>query len=351
MTTTTSVRFPYGTYRVDEDCIERYDDDYEHADEYPLPTELPLHHPLLQALEGTTSVQDAPAPWWPNCVAAAPAFLRPLLAGLSVEEYRSGVVDDTRWRAFKHTNAEALKAHRLTSPKLSQLLAALPERGADDPFSPPTWTQLFTDRGPAVTPTTLDLVISTQPQHFFNMSNGRGWTSCQFRGHDPICLPGNFYDTGVAVAMLLAPGADIWQDDVVIARLTLRVVRERARKRECIAIGNSYHNDRSAATWLILHLIRLLEERRHPWGFIEDTTSDGYRALGELGSALQRRDWRREVEAQGDPVWIPEPISPPYLDGSAQWTDAKTGDYYAWATQRSRWYSAKLTLATASHLG
>jgi hypothetical protein len=276
---------------------------------------------------------------------------RPLLAGLSVEEYRSGIVDDARWRAFKRTNAEALKALCLTSPKLSQLLAVLPERGADDPFSPPTWSQLFTDRGPAGTPKTLDLVISTQPQHFFNMSNGRGWTSCQYRGHDPICLPGNFYDTGVATAMLLAPEADIWQDNAVIARLTLRVVRERAHKRECIAIGNSYHNDMTAATWLILHLIRMLEERRHPWGFIEDTTSDGYRALGELGSALQQRSWRREVEAQGDPVWIPEPISPPYLDGSAQWTDAKTGGYYAWAHQRSRWYSAKLTLATASHLG
>ena len=321
MTTTTSVRFPYGTYRVDEDCIERYDDDYEHADEYPLPTELPLHHPLLQALEGTTPVQDAPAPWWPDCVAQiSPAFLRPLLLDATAQEFRDGCLAQQRWKQFKSSLSEEDALLLPKSPKLAPLAEQT------------TWSPWFSDRGPVETPADLDLVISTQPLHFLYMSNGAGWRSCQHHrnGGDNECLPGNFYDAGVAVAMLLPRGADVWEPGCVLARTTLRIFNR--GESALLAIGRTYHNNMTLVLLLLSQLADMFDARQIPWGFISGMNSGAACWEGALGPTLQKRP-RESVRLRATPYWLPYSWNRPYVEGGYHQWETTTDERQALAAE------------------
>ena len=303
-------RAPYGTYDVDQETIEQYAvlapslSDY-----YPLPELLPLHHPLLLQLEGTYPVQDAPAPWWPLCVAQVDPLLRPLLADISVEEYRQGTIADERWRAFKQEHEDAWPARLPKSPKITPWLEAT------------AWASLFTNRGPAETPRDLDLVVSTQPAHFINMSNGAGWTSCQHyrKGGDSCCLPGNFYDTGVAVAMLLPRGADVWEPGSVLARTTLRIFKR--GESALLAIGRTYHNNMTLVLLLLSQLADMFDAQQIPWGFISGMNSGAACWEGALGPALQKRP-RESVRLRATPFWLPYSWNRPYVEGG----------YYRWET-------------------
>jgi hypothetical protein len=315
-------RAPYGTYDVDQGTIEQYAvlapslSDY-----YPLPEVLPLHHPLLQQLSGTYPVQDAPAPWWPLCVAQVDPLLRPLLAGLSVEEYRQGTIAEERWRAFKQDHEDAWPARLPKSPKITRLLEAT------------DWASLFTNRGPAETPHDLDLVVSTHPAYFINMSNGAGWTSCQHyrKGGDSCCLPGNFYDTGVAVTMLLPRGADVWEPGCVLARTTLRAFVDDDGC-DIAAIGQVYHNNHTSALWLLAHLARLLDERGCDWSVVSSTNTANYALSSQLGETLRRRAGPHAT-VYGMPFWLPYEWFPPYLDGELEIDE-----------RREPWYSIKGTI-------
>src|SRR5690348_12469324 len=116
-------RAPYGTYDVGLETIKQYVAQAPSlSNYYPLSEVLPLHHPLLQQLEGIYPVQDAPAPWWPLCVAQVDPLLQPLLAGVTAQEYRQGTITEERWRAFKQEHADSQQEQLPKSPRITPWL-------------------------------------------------------------------------------------------------------------------------------------------------------------------------------------------------------------------------------------
>src|SRR5262249_4352287 len=155
-----------------------------------------------------------------------------------IREWRSGLLSEARWQSWKMGSSAAKSLMR--SPKLIALLPTSLEK------------EWFEERGPKDTPHDLDLIISFRPEHLLNMSNGDGWTSCQhlYEGSCNECLPAHWYDTGVAVALVVPRGADIWQgaertrNGVVLARTTLRVFFEHDHT-PVIVIGRPYDNNKT----------------------------------------------------------------------------------------------------------
>src|SRR5258707_2392894 len=210
------IQFPHGMFPVDAHFRELYTRDYSRAEEFPLPDELPLHHPLLRSLEGTYPLLDRLAPWWSACVAQVDPVLRGILATVSAREFRDGCIEQVRWKQFRQSLTDEARARVPNSPKLAPMV----ERT--------TWSPVFTQRGPINTPEHLDLIISTSPLYALYMANGCDWDSCQHfqSGSVNYRLVGNFYDTGVATALVLAPHSTVWEEQTVLARTTLRVFED-----------------------------------------------------------------------------------------------------------------------------
>ena len=98
-------------------------------------------------------------------------------------------------------------------------------QGRCQPKAEKVWLDRFVNRGDKDIPLDLDLVITSDPAWWLTMGNGRGWSSCAGTGttRDPRII-GNWYDTGVVLAALVARGADCWTPDCLIARTTVRLV-------------------------------------------------------------------------------------------------------------------------------
>ena len=304
-------KYPFGAFAVDAAFRKQYDRLFPLATTIELPHELPRHHPALERLGGVYETSDAPAPWWPDCASAAPPPLTTLLAEVSPREYRQGTIAEQRWNDF----ARDAPQWKRVGPRIHALLEACQETRR--------WSSLFRERGSTHTPLEWDFTVSTRPDHFLHMSNGWGWTSCQSLTHsrkdDGLqlpCLPGNFYDTGVAVAMLRPRGEEVWSPHAVIARLTLRVLT--AEKQLVIGIGQTYHNNFTAAYWLAERTISLLEAHGLAWGVIDGTRTHEWLVNGALGAGRQAA--ARYVEpAWSSPVWVPPDVYHPYVDGIASW--------------------------------
>ena len=310
--------FPFGSFQPDVQVRAAYDEHFCLARRCPLPEQLPTHHPLLELLSGTLPVEDAPAPWWPACVASMPESLRTLLCDLPVQSFRKGAIDGQRWRVFKQEHAEELKAHGLSSPRLQPLIARCG----------PEWEGAFLNRGPASTPAELQLTISTQPPYIMGMSNGRGWSSCQhlYKREQQYtrCLPGNLYDVNMAVAMLLPRGEhwdqEIWNANSILARTTLRVVRLGAQ--DVVALGRVYHNNMTAALWLIAHLIAHFERHGVTWGVLLASATEAFFSPSYHASiAPFAGQWplSEEEQGQGYVFWLPYSCKPPYIDAIHAW--------------------------------
>lgn len=309
-------RFPFGWFAPDEDTRAAYNEYFCLAHSCRLRHRLPHHHPLLQSLSGTYPVEDAAACWWPFAVAGMPQTLHELCLSLSAQEFRQGMIEPERWQAFRQNHAGFLNQHRLSSPRLSGLL------GQWGKF----WEQAFMHRGPADVPSAQQIIISTRPNYLMSMSNGRGWRSCQKLSSSPgkytRCLPGNLYDVGVAVALLLPrrEGWDtaIWGQQSIFARVTLRVMRT-FEGQELVVLGNTYHNDYTSALWLVSHLVSLLERRSSLWGKIGGTTTWGLFHRGWLPGLSSRLQFSSPTQVQGPVFWMPRHLYPPFIDGWHRW--------------------------------
>jgi hypothetical protein len=318
--TTTEHLFPYGTFPVDPALSACYTQHYSRAHRYPLPNQLPSHHPQFSHLVGVYPLQYSLPPWWHTYITHAKSDLfKPLLSSVSAQEFRAGCFDQARWKAFRETLSDEERRRLPQSPKLVQVLEGT------------GWSGRFGNRGPADTPDDCRLVISTQPLDFLYMSNGREWHSCQhlWNGGENQHLPGNFYDTGVAVAMVLPPDKHVEDDASVLARTTLRVFRH--KERPVVAIGRTYHNNETVAFLLLCRLAEIFDAHHLTWGLMIEVNTLDYCEEGLLGPALaQRLD--KDVLVAGEPCWFPHNWWVPYVDGGDhQWEpdwQRKHDDYY-----------------------
>ena len=329
--------FPFGTYAIAEDdpLHTRYAEAVpDLANGYPLPPVLPRRHPLLEHLSGVLPVQDELPPWWPACVevlAATHEDVRPLLLSMSREEFRRGSLDYLRWKAWRDDHYrrcaeredEARPIQLWKGSGLSWLIDAVLS-GDERDF----WMDRWVNRGSRAMPADLDLVLTADPAWWLNMSNGYGWYTCMGSGidRDPRIL-GNWYDTGVLLAALVARGETCWTPGSLIARTTLRVVSTHfpqssaeARSSQslssppCIVIGRTYHNDQTAACHLLNHLAAHLEAQGVSWGCISGTGTFSLLRSGAVGAITVEACAQRMA---GPAFWRPEEIDLPYLDGDA----------------------------------
>src|SRR5579875_2186389 len=323
-TNATDTPFPYGTFPVDPEFSTYYTQDFSDARFHPLPDHLPSHHPLLRSLEETYPFNDALPPWWPTCVSQVePEWLRPLLASVSIREFRTGCIEQARWKAFRQSLSEEQRHALPSSPKI----AAFVERT--------DWRLFFWDRGPEDTPDQLRLVISTRPLDFLYMSNGREWRSCQHfkNGCENYRLPGNFYDTNVAVAMVLPLNANVRDEASVLVRTTLRVFPW--QRQTFVVIGRTYHNNETLALLLLDRLAHLFDARELSWGFIAEVNALSYCQNGFLGPELRCRV-DQEIFVESEPCWFPESWDVPYVDGgSKEWI-------HDWGEERDGYYRMRL---------
>ena len=310
-------RFPYGWFAPDEETRAAYNELFCLAHSCGLRRRLPRHHPLLQSLSGTYPVEDAAACWWPSAVAGMPEALHELCLSVCAQEFRQGVIEQQRWQAFRQSHADFLGQYHLSSPRLSHLLEQWGR----------AWESAFVQRGPADVPTAQQIAISTLPDYLMSMSNGRGWQSCQHLYASPgqytRCLPGNLYDVGVAVALLLPRredwGREIWRARSILARVTLRVMQERDGQ-ELVVLGNIYHNDYTSALWLVSHLVALLNERALSWGIIGGTTTSELLHRGWLPGLSSSFQFSALAQVRGPVFWIPRRFRRPFVDGSHHWS-------------------------------
>ena len=344
-------QFPYGLYEIPdyESLCTRYAHEVPALAKYaPLPTHLPRRHPVLERLQGTFRVHDTLPPWWQSCmqelIRVCPC-LRPLLCTLSREEFRQGTIEQRRWRVWRTTRCQRQQSgeeHPVPcwqhyGPGLYWLL---------DKVLPPSeqkrdWMDQFVSRGNKAMPRALDLIITADPAWWLNMSNGCGWSTCMGSrdDRDPRII-GNWYDTGVLLAALVARGADCWTPESLIARTTVRLVEARlagkhtrtrheeqkpsagtsgATPASRLALGQVYHNDMTAASNLLLHLAQLCEEHGLAWGCIGGTNALHFAQNGLLGPMHMEET---AVQLSGTSFWRPEDVETPYLDGEAFFREA-----------------------------
>jgi hypothetical protein len=334
--------FPFGLWRVMDytDVFRRYTEEIPLlAKQVTLPLALPCRHPALSQLEGRYPVEDRLPPWWQACIGAHARqcpCLEPLLRATSREEFRRGSLDQQRWKAWRSTscrlNGEAQRptpCWHHAGPSLSRLLAAVLPAGER-----PVWLDRYVGRGAKDLPRELDLVISADLAWWLNMGNGRNWLSCMGTGPDrDLRLPGNWYDTGAALAALVERGGDCWAPGALIARTTLRVATEDylpvpveqqvsqtlgERLTQRVVLGRVYHNDHTAACTLLSTLVELFEAHRLPWGCIAGTTTAEMALDGSLGAL----DIAREPQqASGFSYWLPAVIERPALEGQVAYLE------------------------------
>jgi hypothetical protein len=319
----TTMQFPYGTFPVDPLCRERLQRDYSNPDAYTFdtPKDLPYHHPLLRRLEGAYLLESTLPPWWPAFLAQVElGSLKSLLMSVSLHEFRTGCLEQARWKALREALSPKERRQLPTSPKLTDFLQET------------RWGKRFQNRGPASTPEQLTMVVSTQPFDFLYMSNGRGWTSCQHfqRGEENHQLPGNFYDPGVAVAFVLWPQTHIEEEASVLARTTLRVFCLEGQA--VLTIGRVYHNDETLAFLLLTHLATLLDAQQLAWGWIANVNACRFCQEGTLGPEFCQRLDQKSVWVESEPCWFPSNWYPPYVDGNSTWGVQwdRDLDHYAW---------------------
>lgn len=332
------VHFPFGLFPVDshEETCHLYAEVIPILSEaYPLPPILPSRHPLLQQLEGRFPIHDTLPPWWYACadalVSECPA-LHSLLSTLSREEFRRGSIDQHRWKAWRTAQYQSMtdqekSQHRWRKgPSLYWLMdEVLPL--ASKSF----WLERWVNRGSREMPKALDLVITSAPEWWLNMSNGRGWCSCMGTGDDrnPRII-GNWYDSGVMLAAVVARGVDCWTPDCLIARCTFRLVWDAVETGEeysqvratslapRIVLGRIYHNDFATACNLIAHLIAKCEARRMSWGCIAGTNTAQFIRNGSIGPVVMSES---SCRALGLAYWHPAQVEEPYLDGEAHFRE------------------------------
>lgn len=302
-TSLTETLFPYGTFAVDTTFRACYERDYSRSERYPLPDALPHHHPQLQQLEGVYPLSYTLPPWWPPRVAQIESdLLKPLLSTVSAQEFREGCIEQARWKAFREALSKEERRRFPTSPKITAMVEGT------------SWAYRFWNRGPADTADQFNPVISTRPLDFLYMSNGREWRSCQhaWSGGENQHLPGNFYDTGVAVAMALLPDRTITEPSSVLVRTTLRVFRY--QQKTLVIIGRTYHNNETLALLFLCRLAHLLDSHHLSWGVMSGVNTLDYCQEGSLGSRLcQRLD--HDIFVESEPCWFPDGWYVPYVDG------------------------------------
>ena len=319
----TNQEFPYGTFAVDSEVADHYNK-APLSQSYPLPDELPMHHPVLQQLEGVYPMVDTLPPWWANCVSRSMPSLRSLLQPVTLREFRSGVLNEELWRSWKrdlppqelqYLQLTSIGNRLLCSPKL---FAAFPE----DPER--KW---FEERGPKDTPRDLDLILSFRPEYLLNMSNGCGWTSCQhlYEGSYNECLPANWYDTGAAVAMVVPRGANIWQgvetmrNGVVLARTTLRVFLEDDQT-PVVVIGRCYDNNKTLLSLLLRSLVTLFRDHGLAWGTMPSYALTDLLKSGFIGN-YRRVGKEKERDLRSIAFFRPPFFDRPYVEGNFDWQD------------------------------
>jgi hypothetical protein len=318
--------FPYGTFPVASSVLDLYQKaPLSHI--CPLPDALPMHHPVLQHLEGIYPMADTLPPWWAEWASMSTPALKPLLQAVTKREFREGVVDQQRWRSWK-TSMPPQEQEVLQTTSIGKRLMQSPK--LIPTFMESYQKEWFEERGPRDTPEDLDLIVSFRPEHLLNMSNGHGWTSCQhlYEGSCNECLPANCYDTGVAVALVVPRGADIWQgadrtrNGVVLARTTLRVFFE--HDTPVVVICRPYDNNKTVLSLLLSRLVTLFQDHGLSWGTI------GYYALTDLlqsGFIGNYQRVRREEERElcSPAFWMPPHFDQPYVDGAFDWGSTDTG--------------------------
>ena len=361
------LRFPSGLYAVPnyEDVCQRYNEAIPHlAKEYPLPPELPCRHPLLQRLEGTLPVEDSLPLWWNDCVDALVSECPPLeslLRPLSREEFRKGAINRQRWNQWRKAESQLIAEQLMAfcpwqkGPSLYWILyeTLLSEQRQ-------LWLERWNCRGNKDIPRDLHLVITALPEWWLNMSNGHGWYTCMGNGEDrdPRII-GNWYDTGVLLAALVARGNDCWTAGSLIVRTTLRVVWEYtppgseegpvsvALNDPHIVLGQVYHNDMTAACAMVQHLARYIEMQGLAWGCIAGTNALHFARNGSSGIIVVDET---SLHALGVTFWRPENVEEPYLDGDAfyrEFKDREHGGY--WSDPSLSCYPCHLHETECSH--
>ena len=328
---------PFGLFQVAnyEEVFRRYVSVIpDLAQEAPLPQMLPARHPLLAQLEGRYAVQDHLPPWWHDCVEAlttACPCLERLVRPLNQEEFRQGSIEQRRWKPWRKAECQLTEEQKpipcwkRRGPGLYRIMA-----GVLPAESKQVWLDRFVNRGDKDMPLELDLVIASDPAWWLNMDNGRGWSSCAGTGttRDSRII-GNWYDTGVVLAALVARGADCWTPDCLIARTTVHLVidnktgsiasTDTAESSLRVVLGRVYHNDLTSACNLLLSLAALFEQRGLPWGCIAGTNTAQLAQDGSLGELAIEEEARK---ALGVPYWLPAATERPALEGQVAYLES-----------------------------
>jgi hypothetical protein len=336
----TNPQFPYGTFSVDASARDLYTK-ARLSQSYPLPDVLPMHHPVLQQLEGVYPMVDTLPPWWTHWASRSDPILKPLLQAVTMREWRLGVLNQERWRSWKRDmSPQELEHFQLTSTG-NRLLHSPKLIAALTTYDQKVW---FEKRGPKDTPQDLDLIISFRLEYLLNMSNGCGWTSCQhlYEGSYNERLPGNWYDTGVAVAMVVPRGADIWQgverekDGVILARTTLRVFIEH-NNTPVVVICRPYDNNKTLLSLLLSRLVTLFRDHGLSWGTMPDSSLTDLLETGFIGN-YQRVPRGEERDLQSVAFWMPPDFDLPYVDGDFE-LDKIDPDLTFLKARIHRWHS------------
>lgn len=332
-----ALQAPFGLSQVAnyEEVSRRYISDIpDLAQEAPLPSTLPARHPLLAQLECRYAVQDRQPPWWRGCMEAlttACPCLDTLMRSLSQEEFRRGSMEPRRWKPWRNAGCQLAEGRKPVpcQKRLGPGLYRIME-GVLPAESRQVWLDRFVNRGDKDMPLELDLVITSDPAWWLNMGNWRGWYSCVGTGPlRDLRIIGNWYDTGVVLAAVVARGADCWTPDCLIARTTVRLVidnttgsvstNDAAESSLRVVLGRVYHNDLTSACNLLVSLATLFEQRGLPWGCIAGTNTAQFAQDGSLGELAIEEEARK---ALGVPYWLPAAAERPALEGQVAYLES-----------------------------
>jgi len=251
------------------------------------------------------------------------------MRSLSQEEFRRGSVDQQRWKSWRNAGCQLTEeqtpvpCQNRRGPGLYWIMAGvLPAQNRQ------VWLDRFVNREDKDIPLDLDLVITSDPAWWLTMDNGRGWSSCTGTTRDPRII-GNWYDTGVVLAALVARGADCWTPDCLIARTTVRLVidtntgsastTDTASSSLRVVLGRVYHNDLTSACNLLVSLAVLFEQHKLSWGCIAGMNTAQFAQDGSLGELAIEEEARK---ALGVPYWLPEATERPTLEGQTAYLES-----------------------------
>src|SRR5215472_10462561 len=111
----TNPQFPYGTFSVNPSVRDLYKK-APLSRTYPLPNALPMHHPVLQQLEGVYPMVDTLPLWWPSVAEKHDPALMSLLQAVTRSEWRLGVLNQEKWHSWKRSmSPQEREVFQLTS--------------------------------------------------------------------------------------------------------------------------------------------------------------------------------------------------------------------------------------------